>query len=427
MGKLSVEGRRLDQYFDNYKRQLSLLLDKNRTLKYKYAIYKAVKPGDIVIDFGCGTGILGFFALQAGAKHVYAIEETSIIDYAQQLAVENAYDKKITFLKKPGKEIIDRDLPEKGDVILSEPISNLLLEGNAWSTIEYLKKYLKEDGLILPAAGTLYVVPVNSPPQTFLDSDYFIGGENVYNVKFLNLPKAVLYKSEMGEDIWIAKPQPLLDFNLKKDTLSDLFQSSVKFSINQEGQFFGVEFFVKIKIFGNITLSSREQQNYASWSPVFAPSSYQPLICPGDTLRVTVSNEILSPYRCKWTLKFTHNSKLLLSDNKWWHSESAVPKLASGVMISKVGLLNLRKDDYSQYDCDNELELDIIELIPKDMSCSEICQTIFQSQKYSLAYEEIFDRLIKLLHKLLTNSLIELPIPYERFRVTDFQSIINIP
>ena len=52
-----------------------MLKDEVRTLSYRSAIYnnKHLFKDKIVLDVGCGTGILSMFAAKAGAKHVYGV------------------------------------------------------------------------------------------------------------------------------------------------------------------------------------------------------------------------------------------------------------------------------------------------------------------------------------------------------------------
>ena len=48
-----------------------------------------MRPGDIVLDVGAGSGVLSMFAARAGAARVYAVEQTSMAVLAQELVAAN--------------------------------------------------------------------------------------------------------------------------------------------------------------------------------------------------------------------------------------------------------------------------------------------------------------------------------------------------
>ncbi len=48
---------------------------------------------------GCGTGILCMFAAKAGARHVYGIDMSDIIDDARNIVAENGFQDRITLIK----------------------------------------------------------------------------------------------------------------------------------------------------------------------------------------------------------------------------------------------------------------------------------------------------------------------------------------
>ena len=104
-----------DYYFGSYSSfyiHEEMLKDKVRTRAYQRAIEQS--PEDfkdkIVMDIGCGTGILSIFAARAGAKHVYAIEYAEIANFAREIVKRNGLEDKITVIKGKMEEI---ELPVK--------------------------------------------------------------------------------------------------------------------------------------------------------------------------------------------------------------------------------------------------------------------------------------------------------------------------
>lgn len=100
-----------------------MLRDKLRTESYRdFILHSGLFKDAIVLDVGCGTGILSLFAAQAGAKHVVAVDASEIALKAMDNVYENGLQDKITVVKGKVEEV---QLPAhlgsaKVDIIVSE-------------------------------------------------------------------------------------------------------------------------------------------------------------------------------------------------------------------------------------------------------------------------------------------------------------------
>ena len=137
-------------YFSSYEfliHQKEMLEDTVRMEAYHSAITgpNALNfEGKVVLDVGAGTGILAFFAAQAGARKVYAVEATNAAKLAKKLAARNNLEKVVTVIQGTIEEV---ELPEKVDVIVSEFMGHFLLRESMLDSVLYARdKYLKSGG-----------------------------------------------------------------------------------------------------------------------------------------------------------------------------------------------------------------------------------------------------------------------------------------
>jgi hypothetical protein len=88
--------------------------------------------------------------VRAGAKHVYAIDNAEIAEYAKYIVKNNDLADKITIIKGKVEEI-ELPVPEV-DVIISEWMGYFLLYESMLDTVLFARdKWLKKDtGIIMP-------------------------------------------------------------------------------------------------------------------------------------------------------------------------------------------------------------------------------------------------------------------------------------
>ncbi|MCB9675977.1 MAG: 50S ribosomal protein L11 methyltransferase [Alphaproteobacteria bacterium] len=152
-----------DDYFGGYSRtdiHAEMIGDQTRTRAYRRAIFETPElfEGKVVLDVGCGTGILSLFAAEAGAKHVYAVEASDMAEVARQVVEDNGLSSVITVLKGSLEDLIP---PQKVDVIISEWMGYaLLFEGMMQSVLVARDHWMKEGGTLVPKRARLYACAV---------------------------------------------------------------------------------------------------------------------------------------------------------------------------------------------------------------------------------------------------------------------------
>ena len=118
------------------------------------AVRDAVQPGDRVLDLGCGVGVLGLFALEAGAGHVTFVDETAIIEIARESMARAGFAERCSFVEGSSYDI---SLPERVDVILSDHLGFFGIDYDVLPMLADAKaRFLAPGGRILPEKLTLF-------------------------------------------------------------------------------------------------------------------------------------------------------------------------------------------------------------------------------------------------------------------------------
>ncbi|KAK9691465.1 hypothetical protein RND81_09G198500 [Saponaria officinalis] len=156
-----------------------MIKDHVRTDTYRNAIFshRDLIAGKVVVDVGCGTGILSIFCAQAGAKRVYAVDASGIAVQANEVVKANNLSDIIKVLHG---RVEDVEIEEEVDVIISEWMGYMLFyESMLGSVIAARDRWLKPGGLILPSHATLYLAPVTNPDRYNHSIDFW---RNVYGI-----------------------------------------------------------------------------------------------------------------------------------------------------------------------------------------------------------------------------------------------------
>ncbi|CAN0127534.1 unnamed protein product [Lampetra planeri] len=291
------------QYFQFYgylSQQQNMMQDYVRTGTYQRAIlHNHLDFKDkVVLDVGCGSGILSFFAVQAGARKVYAVEASTMAQHAELLVRSNNLQERVVVI--PGK-VEEVTIPEEVDVIVSEPMGYMLFNERMLESYLHAKKWLKAGGNLFPTLGDVHLAPFTDE-QLYMEQ--FTKANFWYQQSFHGVDLSSLRAAAVEEYF----RQPVVDtFDIRilmaksmKYTVNfldakeeDLHRLEIpfKFHMNQSGLVHGLAFWFDVAFIGSMVtvwLSTSPTEPLTHWYQVRCLLQTPLFAKEGDTLSGTV-------------------------------------------------------------------------------------------------------------------------------------------
>lgn len=199
-----------------------MLNDSVRVDAYHRAIHRNVKPGDVVLDIGTGSGLLAFMASRAGASKVYAIEHSGFVELAREIARANDITN-VEFIQANSREFTPA-LPV--DVVLHEQMGDELFNENMLENLlDVRDRVLRPGGRLLPSRFRLFVEPVTFQPSMRVRRLWNTELPDEIDLRALEQsPTAARFDTGRTEVFWarpgavastVGTPAPILDFDLQ--------------------------------------------------------------------------------------------------------------------------------------------------------------------------------------------------------------------
>lgn len=213
-----------DRVYYRLRTHLEMLNDRTRCLSYQRAVESVVRD-KIVLDVGCGTGILSFFAARAGARLVLAVD-MDIPPGAEEVARNNGLADRVQFFRG---RLQDIEFPvDSVDVIVSEWMGGVLLMEDMLPVVLYARdRWLKPGGILLPDRARLFLAPLDDVAG--LSSKHFPALRETISSQ--------MWVSVIDPTRFLAEPSCILDLDLNTVQEPDVksYETAFRFSLNEAG------------------------------------------------------------------------------------------------------------------------------------------------------------------------------------------------
>ena len=288
-----------------------MIIDQVRMNAYVETLRHVLRPGDVVVDIGAGTGVFSLIACQMGASRVYAIEANPLIELGPKMAAANGFSDRIVFIHDLSTKV---SLPEKADVIIADLRGQLPLYGeNVRSMADARKRLLKPGGHIIPHRDKIYATLLASPEtyrnhikEPWLENPYQLDMSSALsllvhlNIQEREMPVTIL----LPPQVWAT-----IDYTTREDPN---VSATLEWDVDTPGKADFVGMWFDAEFMNGVGYSNAPNSESASiYGRAMLPLERPIDLEPGDHVTLTIkANLVGGSYQYTWLTRIVSGEKI---------------------------------------------------------------------------------------------------------------------
>ncbi|MBV8370839.1 MAG: 50S ribosomal protein L11 methyltransferase [Candidatus Eremiobacteraeota bacterium] len=276
----------------------AMLADDVRNRQLARAIANVVRPGDVVVDVGAGSGLLSMLAARAGARKVYALEGSRFAGVARALIERNGLSGVIEVLQTSSFDFVP---PEPADVVLCETLGFAVFDERFRQNVcDARDRMLRPGGALLPRAVSVQAAPVVAPPEASAIARL----DEILGFDFGPLADAVRRlhrRSYVRPACELAASRTVLREDCATMQFAQALRTLTEFTVATGGELGGFAMWFDADLGGGITMSSRSPEPENHWGQAFLPLRESVRVHAGDVATLSLAIvDSLDQFTLRW-------------------------------------------------------------------------------------------------------------------------------
>jgi tetratricopeptide (TPR) repeat protein len=267
---------------------IPMVNDDERNQAYDLALRRAVRPGDLVLEIGTGSGLVAMMAARAGAAKVVSCEVLPLMaDIAREVVAKNGLGERITILTRKSTQVqVGEDMPDRADVFVSELINIGMLSPNMLPVLQHARENLLKPGArIIPAAAIVHAALIEAPQLGRVNPVRQIAGFDLSPLDKLRSPGYA--QIDMAADLvrQLSQPFRALEFDFREN-MPERDARLIQVTATSSGIAHGIAFWFDLVMDEEVVYSSASPIRTNHWKQAAEFFAQPVAVQPGDRLTI---------------------------------------------------------------------------------------------------------------------------------------------